>query len=69
MTKDMETFAVAARSPREGPWMTKIGANDELTGCKSEIGSLGRRHTPDFVTQDTLTEPIEVLVRIQRRSQ
>ena len=48
MTEEMETFVVAARSPREGPWMTEIGANDELIGGESEIGSLGGRRTPDL---------------------
>ena len=47
LTKEMETFAVAARSPREGPGIADIGATDELTGSENEMGSLGDGRAAD----------------------
>ena len=56
LTKEMETFAVAARSPREGPGIADIGATDELTGSENEMGSLGDGRAADFVAQDASTD-------------
>ena len=62
MTKERDTFMVAAQSSRERLRKAENGATGEMTGDESEIRSLGGGCAPDSVAQNALRALIKVSV-------